>query len=451
MVGGIAAIACAICVFILSPISAETEKSALYRTGPVAGRMVDAGFLKGETNYHAVELASDGCVYYGIGSHAPGASATLFRYDPRTGKVRTLASMNDVTGEDGSKVFNQGKIHCDLYEMKGRLYFSTQGGYYQGGNLGPFPGGHFLSYDMKTGTCADLGIGAPGEGMVTMSVDTVRGRMYAITWPGMHFIYHDISSGKTKDFGKAVATPGIEDLTAVPGNRSIGVDPRDGAVYWHNMDETISRYDYTTDTVTVLSRPTLDIPVLKTVRAGFDKVLWRAIRWSPSMSRFYAVDTGMEYLFSYEPMSGEIEIIDRIAAGPHRRSGAAGGASLAFELDAEGKVVYYVTPARSTTPGGESRRELRLVTYDIVSRRYIDHGPIRLDDGRYPNGCSGLDVGRDGNLYLVCMIPLPNIDGAREKKIVAAHFPEIPREKLKDTAYEMNLVVLKNPLLAKGK
>jgi len=449
MTGKIAASVFAICFAGIGGAFADADSTAMYRTGPLVGRMVDAGFLLGETNYHAVQFASDGCVYYGIGSHAPGASATLFRYDPRNGDVMRLASMNDVTGEDGAKVFNQGKIHCDLYEMKGKLYFSTQGGYYQGGNLGPFPGGHFLSYDMKTGTCADLGIGASGEGMVTMAVDTVRGRMYAITWPGMHFVYHDIVSGKTKDFGKSVATPGIDDLTAVPGNRSLGIDPRDGAVYWHNMDETISRYDYATDTVAVLSRPTLGIPVLKTARSGFDGVLWRSIRWSRSMNRFYAVDSGCEYLFSYEPKSGDIEIMDRIAAGPQRRSGALGGASLAFELDDAGKVVYYIASARSAAPGGGSRREIRLVTYDIASRRYIDHGPIRLDDGRYPNGCSGLDVGRDGNLYLVCMIPLSNLDGERERKIVAVHFADVPHEKLKDSTYEMNLVVVKNPLAVK--
>ncbi len=228
--------------------------------------------------------------------------------------------------------------------------------------------------------------------------------MYAITWPGMHFMYHDIASGKTKDFGKAVATPGIDDLTAVPGNRALGIDPRDGAVYWHNMDETISRYDYAADTIAVLARPTLGIAVLKIARSGFDKVLWRAIRWSPSMKRFYALDTGSEYLFSYEPKTGDIEIIDRIAAAPYRRSGAAGGASLAFELDAEGRTVYYVTAARSIQPGGESRRELRLVTYDIPSRRYIDHGPVALDDGRYPNGCSASMWGATG----ICTLSAPS-------------------------------------------
>ncbi len=127
MIRTIAAMVFSVCIVCACGATAGADPPSLYRTGPVMGRMVDAGFLLGETNYHAVQLASDGCVYYGIGSHAPGASATLFRYDPRAGKVRALAAMNDVTGEDGSKVFNQGKIHCDLYEMKGKLYFSTQG------------------------------------------------------------------------------------------------------------------------------------------------------------------------------------------------------------------------------------------------------------------------------------------------------------------------------------
>jgi hypothetical protein len=422
------------------------RSSAMYREGPVKGRMIDAGFLLGETNYHAVQQASDGCVYFGIGSHAPGASATLFRFDPRSGAVKALGSMNEVVGEDGSKVFNQGKIHCDLYEMKGKLYFSTQGGYYQGGNYGPFPGGHFLSYDLSSGKFTDYGIGAPGEGMVTMTMDTDRGRMYAVTWPGMHFIYYDVPAGRKKDFGKAVATPGITDLTSVPGNRSLAMDPRDGNVYWHNMDETISRYDFLHDSIDILEHLRLDIPILRTARGGFDKVLWRSIRWSPAQQRFYGVIAGSEYLFSFEPKSGTLEIIDRIAAGPNRRSGATAGSSLAFELDAEGNTIYYIASSRSRLHDRTTREELRLVTFDIPHRRYIDHGPVELEDGRYPNGCSGLDVGRDGILYLVCTIPLVNFESDREKRIIKAHFADVPLEKLKDSAYEVNLVAVKSPL-----
>ena len=164
------------------------------------------------------------------------------------------------------------------------------------------------------------------------------------------------------------------------------------------------------------------------------------------MKRFYGVDAGCEYLFSFEPKSGELEIIDRIAAGPNRRSGATSGASLAFELDADGNTVYYIASSRSRLPGGKALRELRLVTYDIPLRRYIDHGPVELEDGRHPYDCSGLDVGRDGMLYLVCSIPLVNLDGDREKRIIAAHFTDVPRGKLTDAAYEVNLVAVRNPL-----
>ena len=433
--------------FMFKAVSFSAEQAAaVYREGPVTGKMIDAGFLYGETNYHAVQQASDGNVYYAIGTHAHGQSASLFRYDPRSGAVKLLGSMNQVTGEDGTKVFNQDKIHCDLYEMNGKLYFSTQGGNYDGGDYGPYPGGHFFSYDLKTEKIADLGIGAPGEGIVCMGMDTVHGRMYGITWPGMLFLYYDVPSGKIKSFGKQVATPGITDLTAVPGNRALAVDPNTGNVWWHNMDETITRYSRAKDTVEILASPTLDIPILKIPGAGFNKVLWRAIRWSQSMQRFYGVDTSDEYLFSLEPKTGTIEIIDRITAAPSRKSGSRGSASLAFELSPDGKRVYYIASARAEKPDASGRRsELRLVSYDLFLRQYIDHGPIVLDDGRRPSSCSGLDVGRDGSLYLVCIIPLADIDSDRGKRIAAAHFPTIAQEKLKGAAYEVNLVVVKDP------
>jgi hypothetical protein len=356
--------------------------------------------------------------------------------------------MNKVTGEDGTKVFNQDKVHCDLYEMNGKLWFSTQGGNYGGGDYGPYPGGHFFSYDLKTEKITDLGIGTPGEGIVCMGMDTVHGRMYGITWPGMLFLYYDIPTGKIKNFGKKVETPGITDLTAVPGNRAIAVDPNTGNVWWHNMDETISRYTRDTDSVELLKTPTLDIPILKIQSSGggFNKELWRAIRWSPAMQKFYGVDTNCEYLFSLDPKTGTIEIIDRIAAGPNRKSGNRGSANLAFELSPDGKRVYYITSARSEKPDAGRRSEMRLVSYDLALRQYIDHGPIILDDGRRPSSCSGLDVGRDGNLYLVCIIPLSDLSSDHAKKIVAAHFPVMGKDNQKGAPYEVNLVVVKDPL-----
>lgn len=418
----------------------------MYQDGPVRGRMVDAGFLRGETNYHAVQQASDGRVYFGIGSHAHGRSASLFRYDPRDGSVVLLGSMNTVTGEDGTKVFNQDKIHCDLYELDGKLYFSTQGGVYGGGDYGPYPGGHFFSCDLSTGKIADLGIGPRGEGIITMAMDSRRGRLYGITWPGMLFLTYDIGSGTIRNFGKRVETPGIGDLTAVPGNRSLGVDPRTGNVYWHNMDGTISRYAAAADTVELLVSPRLDLPVFRVARSGFSAVLWRAIRWNDARQCFYGIETNAEYLFSYEPERGGIEVIDRIASGPNRRSGNLGAANLAFELGPDGNTVYYIAGAVTRLASGESRRELHLVTYDLAFRAYTDHGPILLDDGRYPSVCSGLDVGRDGNLYLVCTIPLAVTTDARAQRIVAARFANLPPEKLPGAPYEVNLVVIPDPL-----
>ncbi len=424
----------------------QSGRFELYHAGPVTGRMVDAGFLYGETNYHAVQHASDGNVYFAIGSHVHGQSASLFRYAPRTGTVELLGSMNPAAGEDGTKVFNQDKIHCDLYEMGGKLWFSTQGGVYGGGDYAPYPGGHFFSYDLSSGEIADLGIGVPGEGVVTMAMDTSRGRMYGITWPGMLFVTCDAVTGEIRNYGKQVATPGIEDLTAVPGNRSLGVDPRTGNVYWHNMDGSISVYNAVLDTVEVLSEPRLDLPLFRIQRSGFSTALWRSIRWSDAMSRFYGVETNGEHLFSFDPERGEIEVIDRIAAGPNRRAGTLGGASLAFEFGQDGTVIYYIAGTRNVLPDGSMRRELHLVTYELLHHRYTDHGPVMLEDGRYPFGCSGLDVGADGNLYLVCSIPLVNLNGERERRIIAARFSGVPAEKLPETAHEVNLVAIPDPL-----
>jgi len=428
------------------------QPGAVYADSPLIGKMAEAEFYEGDSNYHAIIQASDGFVYYAICTHNRDRHVNLFRYDPKTGEVKTIADIGKLLGEDGTKNIPQGKVHCDLFEHEGKLWFGSHVGLYGRGGLdghGPYPGGHFLSWDLKAGKLTDLGVGTPEEGLVALSMDKARGRLYALTWPSAVFIYYDIKSGSRKSFGPSVVGHSYVNTVETGGvPRSLAVDPRDGNVYWFNMDETVSRYNFSGDTVELVKDQSFARPILKVRERGNpdDNANWRSIRWSEALGRFVGVTFYGEYLFSWDPKSGELEVIDRIAMGPSRKSGELMRGSLAFELSPDGGTVYYVNGA---SPGFEGNRKtapdpIHLVTYDLRQRRYTDHGGIRLEDGRSPDYCQGLEIGRNGNLYLVCNIPFTDLKSEKGRRIRELRYAAAPAENLKQV-YEVNLVVVKNP------
>ena len=59
----------------------------------------------------------------------------------------------------------------------------------------PYPGGHFLAYDMATGQFEHFGIAPYGEGIITMNMDTRRGRLCtASRGPRATSVYYDLAA-----------------------------------------------------------------------------------------------------------------------------------------------------------------------------------------------------------------------------------------------------------------
>ncbi|MEH6682029.1 MAG: hypothetical protein V7724_15895 [Sediminicola sp.] len=432
-------------LFISFNVKAQKDTAVtVYRDGPVKGKMIDAGFLYGDSNYNAIAHASDGNVYYVICSHNKKSSAQFFRYDPRTGSVDNIGDLTDIVGEDRTKVINQGKVHCDLYEHEGKLWFGTHAGAYDR----TYPGGHIMNYDLKTGKFKDFGIPAPNEGLVALTMDKERERMYAVTWPGYSFLYYDIEKDKTERWLDAIS-PVTEQ-----GPRSIGLDPRTGDAYWHTMDRSIQMFDNGKNKVSTLKKPKFDQPMFN-IPMGKENanysvnVAWRSIKWSNAYKKLYGIMYFSDWLISFDPTSKELEIIDRIPAGPNRKSGGIDYTSLAFELSEDGETVYYIAPYTTVRPdGSKGDSEIHLVTYNIASRRYIDHGPIELSDGRRPRYCQGMEIGKNGMIYLVAWVAMTDHTSEKWKKKFEIDTGEKPAMDIEQSAdlQEINLIEIKNPL-----
>src|ERR1017187_9947069 len=151
--------------------------------------IIPSGFEDSHDSYNAVSTASNGNIYYVLSSDKPDLAAQMFVYDPAANKSRRVGDLNQASGEADLHAIAQGKSHVSFVEANGKLYFATHIGFYtiidgmekpgippQG--MKPYPGGHFLAYDMATGKYQSLGVAPGNEGIITFAMDTHRKRLY---------------------------------------------------------------------------------------------------------------------------------------------------------------------------------------------------------------------------------------------------------------------------------
>ena len=90
---------------------------------------------------------------------------------------------------------------------------------------------------------------------------------------------------------------------------------------------------------------------------------------------------------------------------------------LGFSLGPDGRTLHYLTGGpvyidgkrvrgKSETAMGESKgtENLHLITYDIPTGKYTDHGPIFYADGQRPAYVNSIAVGKDGTVYTLARI-----------------------------------------------
>jgi hypothetical protein len=391
---------------------------------------------------------SDGKIYYVLSSELFDVGAKMFCYDPVANKIEPLGDITEACGEKDAKTIVQGKSHVTFVEQGGKLYFATHVGYYsiidgmekigippQGWK--PYPGGHFLAFDMKTKEFEDLAKAPRGEGIITFAMDTQRGRLYGLTWPAGHFLRYDLAKKDLKDLGP-ISREGEngkgENYRTLC--RSFVVDPADGSLYFTNGDGDIFRYRYDRDGVPnaesrVGGPGAIELVTGDDMRkdyfglydptsAGHMGYNWRQTCWYEPEKMVYGVHGNSGYLFRFDPHKVQVEIVARITSAPSQRSGMFDQFSygyLGFVLGPDGRTLHYLTggpvyvdgrrvAGKSKTAMGESKgmENLHLVTYDIPAGKYTDHGQIFFADGQRPYYVNSLAVGKDGSVYCLSRI-----------------------------------------------
>ena len=413
-----------------------TEPNTSGSSKRLVARTYNTGFELSHDTYNGLSAASDGKIYYVQSSESFEIGAQMYSYDPVTDKIRHLGDITEACGEKGSKTIVQGKSHVNFVEKNGKLYFATHLGYYSlidgmekigvpPDGYKPYPGGHFLAYDMNRGKFEDLAIAPHGEGILTMNMDTLRGRIYGITWPTGYFIRYDLATKKLKNMGP-ISRQGEngkgENYRTLC--RSIVIDPRDGSVYFSTGDGDILRYSYDSDSIDVLK----DVDLKKDYFGLYDVTSpghmgynWRQTIWYEPENVVYGVHGNSGYLFRFDPAIPKVEVVERITSLPSKKSGMFDQFSygyLGFTLGPDGHTLYYLTGGpvyvdgkrvrgKSSTAMGESKgvENLHLITYNIPKRKYTDNGAIFYSNGERPSYVNSIAVGKSGIVYTQARIP----------------------------------------------
>lgn len=424
------------CMLLLLVIVLTITCGAVQAQGDrLIARIHDSGFPLAHDTYNGMGTGSDGKIYYVLCAESYKVGAQMYSYDPQANRIQHLGDLTEACGEKGAKTIVQGKSHVNFVECKGKLYFATHIGFYSlidgmekigipPAGWKPYPGGHFLSYDMRTGRFQDLGKAPYGEGILSMTMDTQRGRLYGLTWPTGYFVSCDLATGELKNFGptsrKGENGKGDDYRTIC---RALVVDSQDGSVYYTTGDGDIFAYRYAQDALEQVQGEDMIkdyFGLYDPTSPGHMGYNWRQTVWYEPGRAVYGVHGNSGYLFRFAPTGPRVEVLERLTSLPSKRSGMYDQFSygyLGFALGPDGHTLHYLTggpvyidgkrvAGKSETAMGESKgvENLHLITYDILRGTYRDHGPIFFANGERPAYVNSIAVGTDGTVYTLSRV-----------------------------------------------
>ncbi|MDD4191700.1 MAG: hypothetical protein PHI28_10230, partial [Mangrovibacterium sp.] len=204
--------------------------------------------------------------------------------------------------------------------------------------------------------------------------------------------------------------------------RSLLINPSDGKVYYSTAEGDIFSYNPGSNAVKILENVNLRIDYFgkyDPTKPGSMSYNWRRIFWYPPEGVAYGVHGNSGYLFRFNPSVPQIELVERITSEPSRKSGMFDQFSygyLGFELGPDKETIYYLTGGpiykdgrrvegfkKIGLGGAKGLENLHLITYNIPSKRYVDHGAIFYSDGQRPTWVNSIAIGNDGYVYTLAL------------------------------------------------
>jgi len=428
--------------------------------GYITCELFDPAFLHGDCAYTALTSASDGKIYFSIGSHNNDYACRFFCFDPAAKKVTQLAKMDVMTGEDAKKTHSQGKIHTRIFEHKQKLWFATHTSFYvydktvhnylpgiDNKGKSPYLGGHFMSYDLATGKFTSLARPMPNEGILSMTMDKQAEILYGLTWPSGLLLTYDIKSHGLRCWGPVQGRGGwgCKPFEWEMICRTITLDPN-GILYGSTMNGRIWKYDPARITRVSyiegldLKRVPFAQSAEETLKGTF-RNNWRTIEWNPKTESFWGLHFESSTLFEFVPSQNYIRAVVNLGHeaywGMPRNPEIS---QLGFTIGPKNTIFYLAHgPAVKIKDRTDMQSSLYLITYDIDKAKYTNHGPILSADKRRAIFAESITIGPDDRIYCVAWVEVA--DPKRAERIMAARLEGAPEE-TQQTPYEMLLVRL---------
>ena len=193
-----------------------------------------------ESGYFSLSESLDGRIHIGCAKY--GQDSYLIEFDPRTGLQRIVLDTNKTCGLTANGYAAQAKLHTRNFVGKsGKIYVGSKQGYPIEGDEQTYPGGYVMTYDPRTGRTENLGMPFATQGIIDVTADEARHRLYAITCEDQHWMLgvpagapwrelgpmltpyaatlvdsRGVASVITKDFALAQFDPATEKVTTRP-------------------------------------------------------------------------------------------------------------------------------------------------------------------------------------------------------------------------------------------
>jgi hypothetical protein len=368
-------------------------------------------------------IGSNNKIYIGLCTH--GDSANVYEFDIAAEKMRRLANLSTLLGERGQAVWTNGKIHVQMQELDGYVYFGS----FCEDNGPPeidassYRGPWWCRIDMASGKVTPLSRINSFWGLLGQCMDKQRRLIYGLAEDGHLYKYH-IDEDWTEDLGR------VDNWDIC---RTIFIDD-EGDVYGSYPPGRLWKYDASLDRLLDLE---LRLPITGQSRSMANPMLdrraqWRIIEWDPVTRCAYGVVGGSNVLFKYDVHAGPEGSIVELAqmCAPMYRGGdpfETPHATLAMTISQTQRKIYYIpvisgdfdygAVQRGAAPGkgrggplssGDNPPLSFMVSYSLESGELTDIGLLQAEDGRLAYGMGGAQTDRNGRIWFVGAFEEPN-------------------------------------------
>ncbi|MCI0639097.1 MAG: SMP-30/gluconolactonase/LRE family protein, partial [Gemmataceae bacterium] len=275
-------------VFLAMPISAQEEEPGWLKGHAVH---IPTEFTNQESGYFSIVEGLNGRVYVGTAKY--GVNCYLVEWNPLKMVMQMVVDVHRVLRKAVKGFAAQAKIHTrNNVGESGKIYFGTKQGYPEKEEKRTdYLGGYVMAYDPKTGETENFGMPKKHHGVISVTPDEKRGKIYVSTCDdgrpieSSHFMVYDMKTKEYRDLGETQHSYAF-----------IVVDHK-GRAYHPIRGGQVLRFDPDADKLEKLDVTVDGQPAPKAITKDGAILNWD---WSPDKKTLWCVEMSTNELFSFD-------------------------------------------------------------------------------------------------------------------------------------------------------